>query len=60
MENNNHDCLFVVVDAGKISVTDKMFQVFYPIWYKLKRLPSRLFMMYTMAMKKRQKFEFNQ
>lgn len=58
MENNNHDCLFVVVDAGKISVSDKMFQVFYPIWYKLKRLPSRLFILYTME-KKRQKFEFN-
>jgi hypothetical protein len=44
MENFNHDCLFVTVDAGKISNSDKMFQLFYPFWYKLRRLPFKLMM----------------
>ena len=53
MDNFNHDCLFVTVDAGKISVYDKIFQLLYPYWYKLKRLPSKLAMRYKRSRNRR-------
>ena len=40
-----HDCGFIVVEnpnAGKKTA----FQVIYPIWFKIKRFPSRLIMKY--------------
>ena len=43
MENNDHDCLFVVVDDGS-RLFDKLFQRFYPLLYRIKNFPGHIFL----------------
>lgn len=43
MEINDHDCLFVVVNEGSTH-RDKLFQMLYPCWYKVRNLPNTVYL----------------